>query len=231
MSCRPPRPSAATCAPATSGAIVAHHGADLPARVRARLDLRGARRRQRRRRRQARLPAARRAASGSSSSTARHAGSLALTDEGDGLGAVRWFVLDRALRGHGLGRRLIGELIDRGARRPATTGSGSRPSATCAPPPHLYRSHGFELVSARDRPALGPRASSPTSATSSASRRAPSPRARRAPARARGPSRSARRRRAAGGPVVDRALDQARAPRARAGAARAAGRRARGRSR
>ena len=40
-------------------------------------------------------------------------GSLALTDEGDGLGRVRWFVLERPLRGHGLGRSLVAELIAR----------------------------------------------------------------------------------------------------------------------
>src|SRR5690242_4253560 len=34
-------------------------------------------------------------------------GSLALTDEGDGLGRLRWFVLDPALRGLGLGRSLV----------------------------------------------------------------------------------------------------------------------------
>src|SRR5436305_13099394 len=33
-------------------------------------------------------------------------GSLALTDEGGGVGRVRWFVLDSAVRGQGLGRSL-----------------------------------------------------------------------------------------------------------------------------
>ena len=80
--------------PGDLGAIVAHHGARLPARVRRRLDLRGARGRQRRRRRQARLPAAQREGIWIVELDGRHAGSLALTDEGDGLGAVRWFVLD-----------------------------------------------------------------------------------------------------------------------------------------
>jgi GNAT superfamily N-acetyltransferase len=38
-------------------------------------------------------------------------GSLALTDEGDGVARVRWFVLDAALRGRGLGRALVADLL------------------------------------------------------------------------------------------------------------------------
>lgn len=38
-------------------------------------------------------------------------GALGLTDEGEGLGRVRWLVLDPALRGQGLGRSLVTELI------------------------------------------------------------------------------------------------------------------------
>jgi GNAT superfamily N-acetyltransferase len=58
-----------------------------------------------------------------------HAGSLALTEEGDREAAIRWFVLDPEARGHGLGRRLLDELL-------ATASGlgyeriGSRPSAT-----------------------------------------------------------------------------------------------------
>src|SRR3954470_21226826 len=37
----------------------------------------------------------------------RHAGSLAMTDEGDAVACIRFFVLDAELRGHGLGRRLL----------------------------------------------------------------------------------------------------------------------------
>ena len=143
--------------PGDLGAIVAHHGADLPARVRPRLDA------------SRRTSAASVAAAGKRGFPrpsegvwivevdGRHAGSLALTDEGDGLGAVRWFVLDRELRGQGLGRRLVAELVAEAEAARLRRASSSRRSATCAPPPHIYRSHGFELPSARDRPALGPR--------------------------------------------------------------------------
>src|SRR5215217_1774230 len=41
-----------------------------------------------------------------------HAGSLAMTDEGDGVACVRFFVLDAELRGAGLGRQLLDELLD-----------------------------------------------------------------------------------------------------------------------
>jgi len=39
-------------------------------------------------------------------------GALGLTDEGDGAGRVRWLVLDPALRGRGLARSLVAELLD-----------------------------------------------------------------------------------------------------------------------
>lgn len=42
----------------------------------------------------------------------RALGSIALEDEGDGLGHLRWFILDASLRGSGLGRRLLGEALD-----------------------------------------------------------------------------------------------------------------------
>jgi GNAT superfamily N-acetyltransferase len=41
----------------------------------------------------------------------RFAGSLALTDEGDGRAALRWFLFDPSVRGLGIGRRIVGELI------------------------------------------------------------------------------------------------------------------------
>ncbi|MFI5038663.1 MAG: GNAT family N-acetyltransferase [Solirubrobacterales bacterium] len=38
-------------------------------------------------------------------------GALGLTDEGEGAGRVRWLVLDQSLRGRGLGRSLVAELL------------------------------------------------------------------------------------------------------------------------
>jgi ribosomal protein S18 acetylase RimI-like enzyme len=74
----------------------------------------------------------------------RHAGSVALTNEGE-QGWVRWVVLDPELRGQGLGRRLIGEVV---AEAEAAgyeslhleTFSDLRAAA------HIYRSHGFEVT-------------------------------------------------------------------------------------
>jgi GNAT superfamily N-acetyltransferase len=42
----------------------------------------------------------------------RALGSIALEDEGAGVAHLRWFILDEALRGSGLGRRLMGEVMD-----------------------------------------------------------------------------------------------------------------------
>ncbi|MBS7792364.1 GNAT family N-acetyltransferase [Roseococcus sp. SDR] len=47
-------------------------------------------------------------------------GSIALEDEGEGLGHLRWFILDAALRGSGLGRRLLGEALDHARARGLT---------------------------------------------------------------------------------------------------------------
>ena len=73
----------------------------------------------------------------------RHAGSLALTEEGDGIGAVRWFVLDRSLRGRGLGRRMLDELI--AEARASYDGLVLETFSDLRGAAHLYRSYGFEL--------------------------------------------------------------------------------------
>lgn len=81
------------------------------------------------------------------------AGCLGLTDEGDA-GVVRWFVLDPAVRGRGVGRRLMDELVSR-ARDLGfellrlETFSELRVAA------RLYRSYGFEVVSERTAPLWG----------------------------------------------------------------------------
>ena len=81
------------------------------------------------------------------------AGCLGLTAEGD-TGTVRWFVLDPSVRGKGLGRRLLDELISEAeelgfARLRLETFSLLRAAA------HLYHSHGFEVVEESTRPRWG----------------------------------------------------------------------------
>jgi ribosomal protein S18 acetylase RimI-like enzyme len=83
-----------------------------------------------------------------------HVGSLALTDEGGGEAAIRWFVLSPVVRGRGLGRRLLGEMLARAsengyARVWLETFSELEAAA------HLYRDHGFEVVSADEAPRWG----------------------------------------------------------------------------
>lgn len=87
-------------------------------------------------------------------STGRHAGGIALTDDGDGVATVRWFVLDPELRGRGLGRRLLGEVValaERAGFRLLKLETFSE-LGTAA---HLYREHGFRLVRAETGPRWG----------------------------------------------------------------------------
>lgn len=83
-----------------------------------------------------------------------HAGSLALTDEGDGLAMLRWFVFDPALRGKGLGRRLVGELIER-AREEAYETIGLETFSELRTAASIYRRAGFELRSEDPAPRWG----------------------------------------------------------------------------
>lgn len=84
----------------------------------------------------------------------RHVGSLALTDEGDDRGAVRWLVLDPELRGHGLGRRLVAELVGK-ARREGYALLSLHTFSDLRAAAHLYRSHGFELRWEQTEPRWG----------------------------------------------------------------------------
>jgi GNAT superfamily N-acetyltransferase len=82
-------------------------------------------------------------------------GSLVLSDEGDGLGRVRFFVLEPAVRGQGLGRRLRDALLEHarahGYRRlELATFSALRAAA------HLYRSVGFAAVTTEHHDRWGP---------------------------------------------------------------------------
>jgi ribosomal protein S18 acetylase RimI-like enzyme len=83
-----------------------------------------------------------------------HAGSLALTDEGNGEAAIRWFVLSPEARGRGLGRRLLGELLS-WATEAGYTRVFLETFSELEAAAHLYRDHGFELVSAGTSPRWG----------------------------------------------------------------------------
>jgi GNAT superfamily N-acetyltransferase len=82
------------------------------------------------------------------------AGSIGLTDEGGGEAALRWFVLEPELRGSGLGRRLLGEVLataaDQGYER-----IGLETFSELCVAAHLYREHGFELMWSDRRPRWG----------------------------------------------------------------------------
>jgi ribosomal protein S18 acetylase RimI-like enzyme len=84
----------------------------------------------------------------------RLVGCLGLTDEGDGEGRLRWFVFEPALRGRGLGRRLLDELFAKAEREGyerITLETFSDLEAAA----HLYRERGFELVWEDTRPRWG----------------------------------------------------------------------------
>jgi GNAT superfamily N-acetyltransferase len=83
-----------------------------------------------------------------------HAGSLAMTDEGDGTACVRFFVLDPELRGRGLGRRLLEELLDN-ARAAGFERAVLETFSDLASAAHLYRVHGFKVASAETGPRWG----------------------------------------------------------------------------
>jgi GNAT superfamily N-acetyltransferase len=82
------------------------------------------------------------------------AGCLALTDEGDGAAALRWVLLHPAIRGRGLGRRLIGEAVETAERHGYTT-LGLETFSELTAAAHLYREHGFALVWQDARPRWG----------------------------------------------------------------------------
>jgi ribosomal protein S18 acetylase RimI-like enzyme len=73
------------------------------------------------------------------------AGSLALTDDGNDEAALRWFVLERRLRGRGLGRRLVEELIAR-AEAEGYARIGLETFSELETAARIYRDAGFELV-------------------------------------------------------------------------------------
>jgi ribosomal protein S18 acetylase RimI-like enzyme len=84
------------------------------------------------------------------------AGTLALTPEGDGVGAVHWFVLAPELRGRGLGRELFGELMDEaqaaGLRRIVLETFSELTTAA-----RIYREAGLRVVSEQQFDGWGPK--------------------------------------------------------------------------
>jgi GNAT superfamily N-acetyltransferase len=83
------------------------------------------------------------------------AGALALTQEAPAVGRIRWFVLEPKLRGLGLGRRLIDELLAEGRaqgmrRLELETFSALQVAA------RIYRSVGFQVTESRQRDDWGP---------------------------------------------------------------------------
>lgn len=82
-------------------------------------------------------------------------GALALTDEGDGVGRVRWFALDPSLRGLGLGRSLFDELLEeaRAQNLVKLCLETVKPLTVAA---HIYTSSGFRVVWERERTDWGP---------------------------------------------------------------------------
>jgi ribosomal protein S18 acetylase RimI-like enzyme len=83
-----------------------------------------------------------------------HAGSIGLTDEGNGEAAIRWVVLSPEVRGNGLGRRLVGEMLafaeEHGYRKVWLETFSELEAAA-----HLYLDHGFVVTSADTAPRWG----------------------------------------------------------------------------
>jgi ribosomal protein S18 acetylase RimI-like enzyme len=82
------------------------------------------------------------------------AGSLMLSDEGAGEGRVRLFLLAPDLRGRGLGRRLLEELLDR-AREAGYQCLTLSTFADLKGAAHLYREAGFRVVGEEHGPKWG----------------------------------------------------------------------------
>jgi ribosomal protein S18 acetylase RimI-like enzyme len=82
------------------------------------------------------------------------AGSIGLSDEGDDEAAIRWVVLSPEVRGKGLGRRLLGEMLafaeEHGYRRVWLETFSELHAAA-----HLYRDHGFVVTSEDTAPRWG----------------------------------------------------------------------------
>lgn len=80
----------------------------------------------------------------------RLSGALALTDEGGGVGHVRWFVLAPELRRRGLGRRLFGQLLAE-ARSLGFHRLELETFSALTAAERIYREAGFRRVGAQRR--------------------------------------------------------------------------------
>jgi N-acetylglutamate synthase-like GNAT family acetyltransferase len=83
-----------------------------------------------------------------------HAGSLAMTDEGDGVACIRFFVLDSDLRGSGLGTGLLDELLAT-ARANGFERAVLETFSDLTAAAHLYGDRGFRVVGAETGPRWG----------------------------------------------------------------------------
>ena len=83
-----------------------------------------------------------------------HVGSIALTDEGDDEAAIRWVLLGPEVRGKGLGRRLVADMLafaeDQGYRRVWLYTFSELKAAA-----HLYLDAGFVVTEADTAPRWG----------------------------------------------------------------------------
>jgi GNAT superfamily N-acetyltransferase len=85
----------------------------------------------------------------------RLSGCVALTEESEAVGRIRWVVLMPELRGLGLGRRLIGELVDE-ARAAGWHTLQLETFSRLSVAARIYRDLGFRVVSERERRDWGP---------------------------------------------------------------------------
>jgi ribosomal protein S18 acetylase RimI-like enzyme len=83
-----------------------------------------------------------------------HAGSIGISDEGDDEAAIRWVVLSPEVRGNGLGRRLVDEMLafaeEHGYRLVWLETFSELKTAA-----HLYRELGFVMTAADTAPRWG----------------------------------------------------------------------------
>ena len=83
-----------------------------------------------------------------------HVGSIGLSDEGNGEAAIRWVVLSPEVRGMGIGRRLVGEMLEF-AEREGYHRVWLETFSELTTAAQLYRDHGFVVTAADTAPRWG----------------------------------------------------------------------------